>query len=41
LSKSHGNVVLLAEAVPEKILGLMNVENITGDEVASHLQAIF
>jgi hypothetical protein len=34
-------VVLLAEAVPKKILDMMNVENITRENVASHLQAFF
>jgi SHAQKYF class myb-like DNA-binding protein len=30
-----------AEAVPKKILDLMNVENITRENVASHLQVQF
>lgn len=37
----HVIVVLLAEAVPKKILDMMNVENITRENVASHLQAFF
>jgi two-component response regulator ARR-B family len=31
-------VTINAEAVPKKILDLMNVENITRENVASHLQ---
>lgn len=31
-------VILLAEAVPKKILDLMNVEKLTRENVASHLQ---
>jgi two-component response regulator (ARR-B family) len=31
-------VSINAEAVPKKILDLMNVENITRENVASHLQ---
>jgi len=33
--------ILLAEAVPKKILELMNVENLTREKVASHLQVLF
>lgn len=32
---------MLAEAVPKKILDMMNVENLTRENVASHLQAFF
>ncbi|KEH35772.1 putative response regulator and transcription factor RR-A-type family [Medicago truncatula] len=35
------NQLGIDKAVPEKILGLMNVENITREDVASHLRAIF
>jgi SHAQKYF class myb-like DNA-binding protein len=31
-------VVLIAEAMPKKILDLMNVEKLTRENVASHLQ---
>jgi SHAQKYF class myb-like DNA-binding protein len=34
-------VILLADAIPKKILELMNVENLTRDNVASHLQVFF
>lgn len=33
------NIALDAEAVPKKILDLMNVEKLTRENVASHLQA--
>jgi len=33
--------VFVAEAVPKKILDLMNVEKLTRENVASHLQALF
>jgi len=34
-------VILLAEAVPKKILDLMDDENLTRENVASHLQVFF
>ena len=37
----NDSVVLVAEAVPKKILDLMNVEKLTRENVASHLQAFF
>jgi len=33
--------ILLAEAVPEKILDLMDDENLTRENVASHLEVFF
>jgi SHAQKYF class myb-like DNA-binding protein len=35
----YSNLALEAEAVPKKILDLMNVEKLTRENVASHLQA--
>jgi hypothetical protein len=35
----YSNLALDAEAVPKKILDLMNVEKLTRENVASHLQA--
>lgn len=35
------SVILFAEAVPRNILHLMNVENLTNQNVASHLQVFF
>lgn len=35
------NNVSDAEAVPKRILDLMNVEGLTRENVASHLQALF
>lgn len=37
----HDIVILLAEAVPKKVLDTMNVENLTRENVASHLQVFF
>lgn len=34
-------MLVFSEAVPKKILDLMNVENITRENVASHLQVEF
>ena len=34
------NMFLLAEAVPKRILDLMNVEGLTRENVASHLQVL-
>lgn len=34
-------IILLAEAVPKKILDLMNDEKLTRENVASHLQVFF
>lgn len=33
-------LIFLAEAVPKRILDLMNVEGLTRENVASHLQAL-
>lgn len=33
-------ILLLAEAVPKRILDLMNVEGLTRENVASHLQVL-
>ena len=34
------SILLLAEAVPKRILDLMNVEGLTRENVASHLQVL-
>lgn len=34
------NVILFTEAVPKRILDLMNVEGLTRENVASHLQVL-
>jgi len=34
-------VILISEAVPKKILEVMNVDNISRESVASHLQVLF
>ena len=39
-SRCSNAILLLAEAVPKRILDLMNVEGLTRENVASHLQVL-
>lgn len=41
LSDAFGFTILCAEAVPKRILELMNVPGLTRENVASHLQVLF